>query len=138
MPDLETTTPDYTKDEVESLPTKAGSNSDKSKTAEKAAVSGVSKALSGMNKDASDNKAKTQNIADKAVSMPSTTDSGSMPASSPVKGATLGSFKEGTSSVPKTGKYMLHKGEAVIPKARNSMYRKIYMNRMKNKDAIQK
>lgn len=33
----------------------------------------------------------------------------------------LGSFKHGTSHVPKTGVYKLHEGEAVIPKEKNTM-----------------
>lgn len=33
----------------------------------------------------------------------------------------LGSFKQGTSHVPKTGVYKLHEGEAVIPKEKNTM-----------------
>jgi hypothetical protein len=33
----------------------------------------------------------------------------------------LGSFEKGTDSVPKTGVYKLHKGEAVIPKDKNPM-----------------
>ena len=34
-------------------------------------------------------------------------------------GRPLGSFKKGTSHVPKTGIYKLHEGEAVIPKEKN-------------------
>jgi hypothetical protein len=34
---------------------------------------------------------------------------------------TLGSYAKGTDSVPKTGVYKLHKGEAVIPKDKNTM-----------------
>jgi hypothetical protein len=33
----------------------------------------------------------------------------------------LGSYKSGTSHVPKTGVYKLHEGEAVIPKEKNTM-----------------
>lgn len=41
----------------------------------------------------------------------------------------LGSFKKGTDSVPKTGTYKLHKGEAVIPAEENHMQKT--MDKMK-------
>ena len=37
----------------------------------------------------------------------------------------LGSFKYGTDSVPKTGPYKVHEGEAVIPKEKNALHEKM-------------
>lgn len=40
----------------------------------------------------------------------------------------MGSFKEGTDHVPKTGLYKLHEGEAVIPKEKNMSHAKSAMD----------
>lgn len=48
-------------------------------------------------------------------------------------GTALGSFHDG-GTVPKTGPYVLHKGEEVIPAKRASEYRKVYLGRKSKKD----
>lgn len=48
-------------------------------------------------------------------------------------GAAMGSFHDG-GTVPKTGPYILHEGEEVIPASRASEYRKVYLGRKSKKD----
>jgi hypothetical protein len=48
-------------------------------------------------------------------------------------GGVIGSFHDG-GTVPKTGKYMVHEGEEVIPAKRASEYRKVYLGRKSKKD----